>query len=375
MTGGIARPFALALAIGFACSADAAARVVDPASARQAIEIPAVLARDAELAALAGGNRASELAARLELIAHDATLTDVAQEWLLDRGLHHLARAVPTPAARATVVQLASRAPVVYTRADPDHGDRATPLYDAGATARFVLRSWNRNDARAIAVTELAAGGTRSVDRYAMHVAEHPHNPVAAGIADAFRAAPVSRLATQRATVTAAIAAGQRVDALALILAERLADPALFDLVFDNAGEETALAAVPAAARALDAGAALGTLTRASGRSDVGSAALLEIGRLARDDAAAREALFDALADPARAPSAAAALARLSDPSVSAEFGRRLAAAKTEDQRRILVLALKLDATPAARAELERFTHSRAGSPKLRQEVRAWLAP
>lgn len=375
MTGGIARLLALSLALAVACAADAAPRVVDPASARQAVEVPAVLARDAELAALAAGDRANDLAARLEVIAHDATLTDVAQEWLLDRGLHRIARLGPTPAARATVARLSTRAPIVYTRVDPDHGDRATPLYDAGATARFVIRTWNRNEARQIAEAELAAGNTRSVDRYAAHAAEHAHGPVLSGIADAFRAAPAPQLASQRAALVAAIEAGQRVDALALVVAERLADSALFDLVFDNGDAETALAAVPAVARGLDAQTALGVLARASRRGDVGSAALLEIGRLAGNDAAARQVLFDALSDPARAASAAAALARLGDPSVSAEIGRRLAAAKTEDERRVLVLALKLDANPAARAELGKFEQSRRGSPKLQQEVRAWLAP
>ncbi len=375
MTGGFARVFALVLALGIACDADAAWRVVDPATARQAVENAAVLARDAELGAFADGSHATELAARLEVIAHDATLTDVAQEWLLDRGLHRLAHIAPTPEARATVARLALRAPTVYARVDPDQGDRATPLYDAGATARFVLRTWNRSDARAIAEAELAAGNTRSVDRFAAHAALHAHSPVLAGIADAFRQAPASQLVAQRPAAAAALAAGQRVDTLALVLAERLADPELFDLVFDNGDEATALAAVPAAARVLDGQAALASLTRASLRKDIGSAALLAIGRLAANDAAARQALFDALADPARAPSAASALARIPDPSVSAELGRRLAAAGEEAERRVLVLALKLDAGPAARAELERFAKSGAGSDRLQQDVRAWLTP
>jgi len=373
MTGGILRLLALGLALGFACAAGAAPRVVDPATARQAVSNPAVVARDAELAALAGGDRVNDLAARLDVIAHDATLTDVAQEWLLDRGLHRIALLAPTPAARATVGRLAARRPLVYTRIEPDHGDRATPLYDAGATARFVLSAWNRNEARRGAEAALAAGSARIVDRYALHAAAHARSPVLSGIADAFRAAPASQLAAQRAAVVGAFDSGQRVDALALILAERLADPALFDLVFDEGDEETALAAVPAATRALDSQTALGTLARASRRGDIGSAALLEIGRIAESDASARKALFEALADPSRAPSAAAALARLDDPAVSAELGRRLAAAKTEGQRRVLVLALKLDADPAARAGLEAFAQSRAGSPKLQQEVRSWL--
>jgi hypothetical protein len=100
---------------------------------------------------------------------------------------------------------------------------------------------------------------------------------------------------------------------------------------------------------------------------------VLAAGRLAPRDAAAREFLLDALSDPGTAPSAAAALGRLADPGVSAELGRRLAAAQTDDERRVLVLALTLDPGPAARAELERYAKAGAGSPPLKDKVRRWL--
>src|SRR6187402_2888987 len=101
MAGGTARLCALALSL--LCSAPVlAAGVVDPASARAAISTPATAARAAELASLEAEGRPSDLAARLELIARDITLGEVAREWLLDRGLHALARMTPSPAARAT---------------------------------------------------------------------------------------------------------------------------------------------------------------------------------------------------------------------------------------------------------------------------------
>jgi hypothetical protein len=373
MTGGIARVLALAIMLG-ACAQALAARVVDPASARRAITVPAIVAREAELAALAADGRATLLAARLDLIASDATLTDVAQEWLLDRGLHRLARIEPTREARATVNRLALRAPLVYTRVDPDHGDRASPLYDVGATARFTLRSWDRAAARDAAQPELQAGSTRATRRYAELAARDASGAATAGIADAFRASSSSQLAAQRAAVASALAGGADVDALALIVAERLADGALFDLVFDYGGEATALAAIPAAARALDPASALAALARASRRADIASAAVLAVGRLAPQDAAARQFLFDALSDPGTAPSAAAALGHLADPAVSAEVGRRLARARSDDERRVLVLALTLDAGTAARAELERYARAGAGSPLLKDKVRRWLA-
>lgn len=368
MPGGIVRICALALALGTSAQA-IAARVVDPASARRAISAPAVAARDAGLTALEAEGRASELAAQLDLIARDGTLEDVAQEWLLDRGLHALSRISPTPAARATVIRLTARAPTVYTRVDPDHGERATPLYDAGATARFVLRNWERGAARAAAAASLAARDARVVARFAAAASDAAR----AGTADAFRDAPLDEIAAQRHAVGSALAAGRRVDPLALIVAERLADPALFGLLVDYADEREALAAVAKAPRALDAASALEALARASRRADIASAAVLAAGGLAEHDAAARRFLFESLADPGIAPSAAAALGALGDPGVSAEIGRRLESARTDGERKLLLLALRLDPSPAARTELERFARAGTGSPQLRAKTRRWL--
>jgi len=373
MAGRTVRFCACLIALGLGAPGARAARVVDPAAARLAIENPVVTAQDAELAGFAANGRASELAARLERIAHDAMLVEVAQAWLLDRGLHALARLEPTREARATVARLSFRAPAVYGIVDPDHGRRATPLYDAGATARFVLRSWDRDAARRKAESELAAGSIGPIARFASRGEVGAADPVREGIAEAFRTAKPAELAAQRAAIVDAIGAARRVDELALVAAELLTDRALYDLVVDNADEPVALAAIAGASSMLDASSALAVLARASRRAEISSAAVLEIGRLARNDGAAQQFLLAALADPGTAPSAAAALGRLSDPAVSADIGRRLAVAPDELSRRVLVLALRLDPGPAARAELERYALSGAGSPQLQKEVRQWL--
>src|SRR5262245_44680685 len=249
MAGRTVRFCACLIALGLGARGALAARVVDPATARLAIQNPAVAAQDAELAAFAASGRASGLAARLERTARDATLPDVAQEWLLDRGLHALARLEPTREARAAVARLSFRAPLVYGIVDPDHGRRATPLYDAGATARFVLRSWDRSAARRQAASELARGSTAAVARFAGRGGAGLTDPVLEGIAEAFRAAKPTELAAQRAAIVDAIGAGRRVDELALVAGERLADRALYDLVVDSADEPVALAAIASARR------------------------------------------------------------------------------------------------------------------------------
>lgn len=370
MRGRIARHVGAAIALALTAGTALAVQVVDPATARRAISAPVVAAQDGEIKALAAAGRSTELAARLERIAHDATIPAIAQEWLLDRGLHALARGAPTPAARASVSRLAARRPIVYARIDPDHGDRATPLYDSGATARFVLRQWDRAAARDDAAADIAAGRTAAVARFADAASDVA---VRDGIADAFRAAPPSALAAQRAAVEDALAQGRRADALGLALAERLADAGLFGLVVDYADEPVALAAIPAAVRTLEADAALSLLVRASRRADIASAATLAIGTLAPRDAAAQRFLLEAVAEPDIGASAAAALGRLGEPAVTAEIGRRLDVAADEGTRRRLVLALKLDGSPAARDSLGRFAKGGAGSAPLRQEVRQWL--
>lgn len=350
-----------------------AAQVLDPAAARRATLEPAVIAADTHLAALAAAGQVTELSLRIQRIATDRTLAAAAREWLLDRGLHQLATLVPTAEARAIVQQLAGRRPEVLTLVDPDHGDRATPLYDTGATARFVLRAWERQAARRQAEAELAAGRSAAIGRFAGRSAPGAHDPVRAGIAEAFASAPRAQLAGQRVAVAAALVAGERVDPLALVLAERLADPELARLVIDHAEAAIALDAMRSLPSVLDPTAMLGLLLHASRRAEIASAAVLEIGRLAVDDGGARSFLYEQLADPALGPSAAAALAAIGDPAVAAELGRRLRAAPSEQSRRLHVLALRLDASPAAHEELRRFAAAQQGSAQLRQEVQQWL--
>ena len=116
-----------------------------------------------------------------------------------------------------------------------------------------MLRNWDRNAAREGARADLAAGVTTAVDRFSSRGAIEGADPVRAGVADAFRAAPLAQLPAQRAAIAESVARGRRVDEIALIVAERLADRELFGLVFDNADEPVALAAVSGVSRSLDA--------------------------------------------------------------------------------------------------------------------------
>jgi len=346
-----------------------AAQVIDPAAARRAIAEPTVAAAGATLSALAESGRTSELALQVRRISIDRTLEPVAREWLLDRGLHALARLQPTPEARAVVQLLAGRPPEVFGRIDPDHGDHATPLYDTGATARFVLRAWQRSDARAAAEADLTAGRTQLIERFAAS----PGGPEREGIIEAIEHAPPARLAVQRNAAAAAMSTGARVDEVALLLARRLADVELASLVIGHADARVALDALRLLPSVMDSQSAFRLLAEASRRADIASAAMLAIGRVARQDATARSFLFEQIDDPELGASAATALSSIDDPAIAAEIGRRLRTTSSDTARRHFVLALQLDGGSAARDELGRFIATRQGSAQLRSEVRQWL--
>jgi len=347
--------------------------VIDVAAARRAASAPSAAAAAARIEQHASRGATDALVTEIRAVLTDPTLAPAAQEWLLESGLHRLRRLPVTPAARALTGELSKRTPRVYTRVEPEHGRQGVPLYDVGAVARYAERDWTRNDARVAAVRVLELGNTEALDTWLRQDGSPRAMAVRDGIFDAWRAAGAAVLARQRPAVVAAMLTGRDADRLALELARRLSDPELYSLTIGHAEPMVALAAVQAAARELDSGTALDLLGKAADREPIASAALLAIGRLAATDSAAQQLLLDRLSDPVSGESAAAALARIDEPSLAARLGARLQAAKDEPTRRRLALALRLNGSPAARDALGRLVDSKQGSPQLRKEVAAWL--
>ena len=366
-------PLFLAALLLIAPAASPAREVADGAAVQQSISHPDVRAA-AERLSIAAGRSTDALAAELERASMLGAGGEIAREWLLDQGLHTLASMTPTPAARAFVIAAAQRPPQVFVRVDPDHGSHLVPLYDPAATAGFVLRAWERRTARERATADLLSYGGWSVARFAQDARSFELDPVKAGIADAFRTVPIDALTQQRAAIDASLDAGANAGELALIAAERLGDPQLYDLVLQHADASTALRGVRSARAGLGESAALKLLTAAAQRDEIASASILEIGRIAPTDAAARALLFDMLDEGPAGPSAAAALSKLRDDSVVAELGRRLNSTASNAARTNAALALKLDGSAPARAELEKFLQTTHGTAALRKDVRAWLA-
>ena len=252
------------MAIG--ATQSASATVVDVATARRAIGTPSAAATAARIEQHASRGSTDALVGELRAVLADPTLEAAAQEWLLESGLHGLRRLPATPAARALVAELSTRAPRIFTRVEPEHGSHAVPLYDVGAVARNTERDWARGEARVAATKALALGNADALEAWLAQDDSPRAMAVRNGILDAWRATKAERLEGQRAAVVAAMHGGRDADRLALELARRLRDPELYSLTIGHAEPAVALAAVQAAERELDSLTALGVL-RQGGRS------------------------------------------------------------------------------------------------------------
>ena len=359
--------------LAFAATQGSTGAVVDVAAARRAMSAPSVAASATRVAQHASQGSTDAVVRELRVVLSDATLEPAAREWLLESGLHTLRRLPVTPAARGLADELSAWAPRVYARVEPEHGDQAVPLYDVGAVARYALREWVRSEARVSAAQALMTGKTDALETWLAQDESPRAMAVRDGILDAWRAAKVEQLARQRTALVAAMRAGRDADHLALELARRLRDAELYSLTIGYAEPAVALAAVQAVERELDQPTALDVLGQAADREPIASAALLAIGRLSRVDGAGQQMLLDRLSDPVSGNSAAAALARIDDPGVTARLGTRLTEARDESTRRRVALALRLNGSPAARDALGRLIESKQGSPDLRKEIAAWL--
>jgi hypothetical protein len=84
--------------------------------------------------------------------------------------------------------------------------------------------------------------------------------------------------------------------------------------------------------------------------------------------------LFTLLADARHGASAASALARYGDTPGISRLGTVILDADAGTARQSAILALRLNASPAARSELARLATNPRLSPNLREEIGQWLA-
>jgi hypothetical protein len=354
----------MATVIAMPVMAPADAPVLEPGAARAEAHGPAAEALVARVVAATRDGDGAAIAEIATRILADATLAPAARERVLYECAMALAQLDASPAIRSLLDVLAVRPPEVRVWRDDDGQRIAKPLYDVAAAARYAARLQEERRVSTAALESIARGDEAALELYDTQAGRE--TPPARGVAQAFESAPVEQLRPYRDALMLSAAQSARAE-LAEIVARRLGDAALMQGVLVHAAPVPALAIVKTARATFPPADALDLLAAAAQRDDVASAALLEIGHLASRDTRARDLLFDALGDARRAGSAAAALAAAHDAQIAAYLRAWVLAQTDATLARRGILALRLDASEPARAELSRL----AADPQLPAGLRA----
>ncbi len=251
----------------------------------------------------------------------------------LEEAVLEIGRTKRNDAAHALLESLADRPPQVWIT--HEEGSAQVPYVDVAATARFVLRSWRRSDAKGAALAKLRALDPALIEKYLAGDADER-----AGILDALDDAPADSLLTLR---NAAIDRVTKADGgkLAQALAGRLADRELQESVLRNGTSAVVLRALPELARTFGPQAALAMLETAMRRDELASAALFQVGALTEKLPAAENRVWQALGDPRLGATAATIIARSADRHAIEQL-ELLATGDEPLQRQHALLALRL---------------------------------
>jgi hypothetical protein len=347
-----------------AASNDAVA-ILEPGLAHAAAHTPAVDALVERIASFARARDTHSLVDVTRGALLDPALADAARERVLQASAFALAELDGSTDSRALLEELSSRAPAVRVWSYDGPHRLAIVLYDVAAAARYALARQEARRVLADALGLIAAGDDAVLAMY--EAQPDARSPEARALVQAFESAPTAALVAYRDRLSAALERDASA-AIAAVVARRLGDATLMRSVLEHADPALALDCVRSLRASFASGVALELLEHAVDREDVASAALFEIGALVADEPRARGILFDALDDDRYAGSAAAALAALHDPDVAGELRRRVLAQGDDERRaRRAILALRLDASDAARGELARL----AADPQLPAALRS----
>jgi len=332
-----------------------------------AAEDPHSLSAARKTLAIVSDRDPAGLARHIAEMKHDPALSDPARERLLHDSAMAAAGLRPDESLATEIRALEEYETRTLVWSD-EHGYReARPLYDFGATSRYVRRMWTEEGSRSATALAISAGDFAEIDRYAAASAVERAGSVAA-----FRDAAAEQLALFQPALMDAMGRDMAVDALAAIVAGKIHDATLMEEVL-SAGDPLVARQVIDTIQSPEWEGEAGRLLRVAAlRDDVGSVAILAIGRAATTDPDAMDFLFLALDGPSGA-SAAAALARIGDDEVVYRLTGILQAAGDDVIRRHALLALRLAGSPAATRAMGEFARDPASPPELVAEIPSWL--
>jgi hypothetical protein len=317
--------------------------------------------------ALAESGDASGLALHIAAMRADPALEEPARERLLHDSAMVAARLRPDEALEAEMSALETYESRTLVWTD-EHGYRETrPLYDFAATSRHVQRIWAEERSRSQTAQAIAEGDVGVVGDHARASAAER-----AGIMTAFRDAPADQLPVFQPVLLDALDRAVAIGDLAAMVADKTHDVTLLSKVLYQGDTDAARRAIQAIQSPEWAGESVRLLEIAATREDVGSTAILALGRVAATDPNAVDFLFRSLGGPSGS-SAAAALARLGDGNALSRLSNALRPEGDEALRRHALLGLRLADSPAADQALAAFARDPDAPPLLVAEVPSWL--
>ncbi len=316
---------------------------------------------------LARSGDSAGLAAWMASLKGDSAVSPAVRERLLYESTKAAAQLSPGPRLQQEVQRLEYYRSETLVWTD-EHGHREyRPLYDVAAASRQTQRVWAMEQARSDAMKAIRSGDPAWTQRYGAL-----SDPERTGVIAAFSEVAADALPVYQPVLLMAMKAGQPVGELALVVASRTLDTTLMSEVLSKAPPDVALRAVEQVLADDWSGQSLYLLTIAARRPETASASLLAIARVVDREPSAIEMLFSTLGSPHGA-SAAAALARVENDTVSSRLADVLWSDRDLFTRRHALLALRLTESAESRAILREYAHNPAAREELVAEIPSWL--
>ena len=362
-------PASIFLIALLATSSTAAAPVIVESKAVHAAKLEAVEEHQASIHALADRNDAAGLVQALDRFDADAKIDPAVRDHLLETTLLQLSRTTPDPATRAAVLRYGNRQVTTFVRLQEERGQQAVPLYDLAAAARLTIRVWDTADAKEW-VSAALRDGRWQPDDFLQPRQGLPLPPWQAGTQRAIESAERSSIIAIKPALLRSQTHSEEYDALLLTAATRLSDTDLYDAVVSKGDTRYAREAIRSVYFTLDSADATRLLIDASARPELASAAILELGTHASNNAEIRGWLVSQLGDPEDGASAALALARAANDDVLDGIQAVILGDAPELAKLRAALVLRISSSPAAQSLRLELLSGTLSSEKLRDALR-----
>jgi len=348
------------------CSHDRASWIESPTD-HQAIFSPAVEERAASIASSSG----AALLAEATAIPNDDQFDSRAKERLLYELIARMATLPEAVGERETLEALAQwRSEFTYME-PACRSAVEQPVFPIAAAARELMNERTRAAARDGAMELVGAGQLGVLIREASTSAL-PH---AEGVVDAMMTVSSSdRLAGALLNASPEELNSEPVSRLLLSAATTQSSSALFGKLMRHGDERVALRGVAMVAQALDETSSVGVLVlAATERSELTSAALLELGRTAPNNERARTFLVSLLGHEQYGGSVAQSFAESGDRQLLESLASNLQAETDRMVQARLALTMHLWGDPAGEAALATFIERTDVDETLRSKVSKWV--